>query len=160
MASRNRSEETTTATATATAPATTGKGVKLGALGIDDGQGKTDKPEYIKPRDLEPIYPFTIFHAAKGKGRFGDRINFSVAYKLPEGTVEKKVLTLSVNDEKQQLMYHVNRNKAITNCRIVEIDLGQGYTYWKIIDADSPIPEGAILDGAHAPTLTDDDIPF
>jgi hypothetical protein len=102
---------------------------------------KTDLPEYVKSEELTHIRPFTIFGARLDpKGRFGPRYKFDVAWRHEGGTV-KKVLTLSANEERENLAYQVQKHGAIINCRLIQINLGGGQTYWKIIDNDDPIPD-------------------
>lgn len=121
----------------------------------DVATARADLPDFIKAEELQAQYPFTIFGASPSKGRFGDRIRFDVAYKQGDEVI-KKVLTLSANDERNDLMYEVRRHGAIVGCRLVEIQLGGGQTYWKIIDADAALPETVIMDES----VRDEEIPF
>lgn len=121
---------------------------------------RTDMPEYVKAEDLQLVSPtpFTIFNVSgPHPGRFGQRYKFGVAWK-ENGQVVKKVLTLTENDERRELAFQVRKHGAITNCRIVEIQLGGGQTYWKILDNDEPLPDQVRSDDA--PPIADDDIPF
>lgn len=121
-------------------------------------QARGDLPEYIKAEELVAFRPFTIFGATPSKGRFGDRVRFDVAYK-DGGTTVKRVLTLSANDERNDLMYNVRRNGAIVGCRIVQLHLGGGQTYWKIVDNDAALPEDVHLVDAGT-QMSIDEIPF
>lgn len=118
---------------------------------------KTDLPEYIKSEELQAHFPFTIFGAAPDKGRFGDRVRFDVAFKI-EGVVNKRVWTPSVTKDRTALMLEVRQGGAITGCRLVELDLSGGYTYWKVIGADEPLPENVIIGDARS--VRDEEIPF
>ncbi len=132
------------------------KGAKAGAV----IKQKADLPEFIKPEDLKHVYPFTIFSANEHKGRFGPRIVFGVAFK--EGnSVTRRVLALSDNTERREMMYAVRTNEFITDCRLIKIHLGGDQTYWKIVDVDTPLTEFNLGDETTPQQdLKDEDIPF
>lgn len=118
---------------------------------------RTDRPEYIKAEELQYIFPFTIFSVSgPHASRFGgDRFKFGVAWKEQDGSVTKRVLTLTANEDRTELAFNVRKHGAIINCRITELQLGGDYTYWKIHDADE-VPEGVI----DTSSQRQQDIPF
>lgn len=121
---------------------------------------RTEGPEYIQPADVKNLDRFTIYGGEEHNGRFGNKINFQIAWK-ENGSVVKKVVTLTANKERKDILYLVRREQGLTDMRLYEIQLGGDATYWKLWDADAAAPENAIMgSGPVAPQMTDDDIPF
>lgn len=116
------------------------QGLKLGDdKAYSERREKTDLPDFIKPEELAPFFPFTIHSSREFKLHGADKIQFGVAYKDSEGETQKRVVTLSKNDERTQLMVLQRRNRFIRDCRIIKLHLGST-TYWKIQDVDLPLP--------------------
>lgn len=129
------------------------KGVKMSSLPKHD---RSDLPEYVKSEELQNIRPFTIYNGTRNRGRFGDRINFNVAWKDGD-TVIKRVWTLAENDERLDILTEAKRSGGVTNCRVIRLHLGGGQTYWKIIDNDEAMPDEAYNT---ASDIADDEIPL
>jgi len=133
------------------------KGVRLSEAGL---QPRTDSPEYINGNELQNHYPFTIFGATARSFRGQPKIDFAVAFKVA-GELQKRVLTLTENDERKGLLVVVKREGAITNCRIIKIPTGD-MGYWKIVDAADDVNQyiapAAIQSSEHE--ISDDDIPW
>lgn len=132
------------------------KGTKLSELGLLQ---RTDSPEYIKSEELAKYFPFTIYSGKETRGRFGERINFKVAFKI-DGELQKRDWTPTANEDRRLLLHAVRSKGAITNCRLIEIPLtGGDFNYWKVVDADENL-EQYFVGASEGTTFQDVDIPF
>jgi len=133
-------------------------GVKLGNT---KAATRTDAPEFIKSEELMLQHPFTIYGGREQRGRFGERINFNVAFKNADNEVVKRVWTPTANDDRRDLLMLVRQHGAVINCRLIAIPTGGEYDYWKVIDADTDVDKYIAENSAERRNEpTDDDIPF
>lgn len=114
----------------------------------------SELPQFIKGEELTQYRPFTIYGCARMAGRYGEKFHFDIAFKI-DGEVNKRVLTLSVNRDREAISKAFHFGGPIVNCRLIKLNTSPTTTYWKIIDNDDPIP-----DEVSTASLTADDIPF